>query len=261
MSEIGKARRLAHMINPKSNRMFCLPLDHGMQVGPLDGIRDPGPLLEMAFNAGVDAVIINPGTLVRFYDRFTGGPSVILRVDQSTNWRFETKTGYPDTHIRQVATVEEAVQMGCEAVITYLFTCNNRPEQESKSFEINGHVATQCRRWGLVHVIEAMAAKGGFVDAEDPDIVAMNCRMAGELGADIIKTDWCTPERFKEIAQQSLAPVAAAGGPVLPSLDATAEFARTAIDAGSAGLIFGRNVFLQDDIGAAMKTLGKIIHG
>lgn len=260
MSEIGKARRLARMINPKSNRMFCLPMDHGMQVGPLDGIRDPGSLLDMAVNAGVDAVIINPGTLVRFYERFKGGPAVILRVDQSTNWRHETKTGYPDTHIRQVATVEEAVQMGAEAVITYLFTCNNRPEEETKSFEINGHVATKCRKWGLVHVIEAMATKGGFVNADDPEVVAMNCRIAGELGADIIKTDWCAPERFRDIAAQSLAPVAVAGGPVMPSLDETAAFARTAIEAGAAGLIFGRNVFLQDDIGAAMKKLGQIIH-
>ncbi|MCR9135188.1 MAG: fructose-bisphosphate aldolase [Alphaproteobacteria bacterium] len=261
MSEIGKARRLAHMFNPKSNRMFCLPMDHGMQVGPLDGIRDPGPLLDLAVDAGVDSVIVTPGILARYYHRFSGGPSVILRIDQSTNWRFETKTGYPDAHIRLVATAEEAVQMGCEAVITYLFTCNNRPDEESRSFEINGRVATECRKWGLVHVIEAMAAKGGFVDAEDPDVVAMNCRIAGELGADIIKTDWCAPERFKDIAKQSLAPVAAAGGPALPSLDATTEFARTAIEAGSAGLIFGRNVFLQDDIGAAMKTLGEIIHG
>lgn len=260
MSEIGKARRLARIINPKSNRIFCLPMDHGMQVGPLDGIRDPGPLIDMAVHAGVDAVIINPGTLVRHYEKFKGGPAVILRIDQSTNWRHETKSGYPNTHVRQVATVEEAVQMGAEAVVTFLFTCNKKPEEETRSFEINGHVATDCRKWGLVHVIEAMAAKGGFVKPDDPEVVAMNCRIAGELGADIIKTDWCAEKRFREIARQSLAPVAVAGGPAMSSLDKTAEFARTAIAAGSAGLFFGRNVFMQKNIGAALKKLGKIIH-
>ena len=49
--------------------------------------------------------------------------------------------------------------MGAEAVITYLFTCNNRPEEETRSFEICGAASAACRKWGVVHVIEAMAAQ------------------------------------------------------------------------------------------------------
>lgn len=260
MSEIGKASRIARMFDVKSKRMFCVPMDHGMQVGPIDGLRDPGFLIDKVVNADVDAVIVNPGTLVRYNHRFAGGPAVILRLDQTTMWRHETKTGYADTHNRLVATVEEAVQMGADGVVTYLFTCNNRPEEETRSFEICGQVATQCRKWGIVHVIEAMAAKGGFAEADDPDVVAMNCRMAGELGADIIKTDWCDPHRFKDIVRQSIAPVAVAGGPALPNLDATVKFAKMALNAGAKGLFFGRNVFTQPDIDQALKIIAKVVH-
>ncbi len=59
--------------------------------------------------------------------------------------------------------------MGAEAVaITILFTCNNRPEEETRSFEICGAVASACRKWGVVHVIEAMAADGGLARHDDP---------------------------------------------------------------------------------------------
>jgi DhnA family fructose-bisphosphate aldolase class Ia len=260
MSEIGKARRFARLLDKRSGRMLCVPLDHGMQVGPIPGIADPAPLIDIVVKAGVDAVIVNPGMLVRQGHRLAGGPGVILRLDQTTMWRHGTPTGYADTHSRLVATVEEAVQMGAEAVITYLFTCNNRPEGETKSFETAGMVASECRKWGLVHVIEAMAAKGGFARADDPDIVALNCRMAGELGADMIKTDWCEATRFTDIARQSLAPIAVAGGSAMASLEDTVRFATDAIEAGATGLMFGRNVFQQANVPEALARLAAVVH-
>ncbi|MBL8576486.1 MAG: hypothetical protein JNK47_04615 [Mesorhizobium sp.] len=261
MSEVGKARRLARLSNKRSGRMLCVPLDHGMQVGPVAGIADPAPLIDIVVEAGVDSVIVSPGMLQRYGKRLADGPAVILRLDQTTMWRHETPTGYPDTHSRLVATVEEAVQMGADAVITYLFTCNNQPIEETKSFENAGAVAAACRKWGMVHVIEAMAAKGGFARADDPDIVALNCRMAGELGADWLKTDWCDPTRFAAIARQSLAPIAVAGGPALGTLADTVRFAKAAIGSGAKGLMFGRNVFQQADVPAALAKLTKVVHG
>ncbi len=261
MSETGKARRLARMFNAASGRMLCLAFDHGMQVGTIPGIEDPARVLDTAAEAGVDAVILNPGMMVRHGHRLAGGPAIILRIDQTTMWRAGTKTAYPDTHQRLVSTVEEAVSMGAEAVITYLFTCNNLAEEETRSFEICGEVATRCREWGVVHVIEAMAAHGGFARHDDPDVIALNCRMAGELGADIIKTDWCDPARFSAIAAQSLAPIALAGGPAKAGTEDVARYARGAIAAGAKGLMFGRNVFEQTDMAATLKALRGVVHG
>ena len=261
MSETGKARRLARMFNARSGRMLCLAFDHGMQVGTVPGTEDPARVLGTAAEAGVDAVILNPGMMVRHGHRLAGGPAVILRIDQTTMWRHGTPSGYPDTHNRLVSSVEEAVSMGAEAVITYLFTSNNRPEEETKSFEICGAVAEACRKWGVVHVIEAMAAKGGFARHDDPDIISLNCRMAGEIGADVIKTDWCADkDRFSAIAMQSLAPIAIAGGPARAGIDAVAGYARGVIASGAKGLMFGRNVFEQNDMGATLRTLREIVH-
>ena len=79
-----------------------------------------------------------------------------------------------------------------------------------------------------------MSAHGGCARHDDPDIIALNCRMAGELGADIIKTDWCTDTaRFSAIATQSLAPIALAGGPAKAGVQDVATYARAAIAAGA----------------------------
>jgi len=261
MSETGKARRLARMFNVRSGRMLCVAFDHGMQVGTIPGNEDPARVLDAVAEAGVDAVILNPGMMIRHGHRLAGGPAAILRIDQTTMWREGTKAAYPDTHQRLVASVEDAVSLGAEAVITYLFTCNNLAEEETRSFEICGQVASDCRKWGIVHVIEAMAARGGFADPNDPDIISLNCRIAGELGADIIKTDWCTDEkRFAAIASQSLAPIVLAGGPARPDVDAVGAFARNAIAAGAKGLMFGRNVFGRQDMVATLKALTSIVH-
>lgn len=261
-STLGKARRLAQMMNKRSGRILCVPLDHGLQVGAIAGLEEPERLLEIIADAGVDAVILNPGLFVRHAARLAGGPAVILRLDQTTMWRVGTAHGYEDAHTRLVATVEEAVQLGAEAVITYLFTAHRRPELETRSFEICGEIAVACRRWGVVHVVEAMAANGGLARREDPDIVAMNCRMAGELGADLIKTDYCDdPTRFAAIASQSLAPVIVAGGASLGDMGAVVRFAETVISAGARGLMFGRNVFQSSDPAALLKEVRAVVHG
>lgn len=261
LGSIGKARRLGRMFDKTSGRLVCVPLDHGMQVGAIAGLEDPARLIDTVVAAGVDAVIINPGLYIRHAERFVGGPAVILRLDQTTMWRTGGPLGYPDTHTRMVATVEEAAELGAEAVITYLFTCNNRPEEETRSFEICGAVATAARRLGIVHVVEAMAANGGFARREDPDVVAMNCRMAGELGADLIKTDWCEDAgRFRAIADQSLAPVIVAGGASLGSDAAVVKFARTVIGAGAKGVMFGRNVFQAKNPAKLIGDIVKAVH-
>lgn len=261
MTAIGKTRRMSRLFRKSSGRMLCLPIDHGLMVGPVEGVADPGPLLDDAVSAGVDALIVTPGMMSRYHKRFEGGPAVILRVDQTTMWRTGSANGYKDTHTRQILTVEEAVQMGAEAVITYLFTCNKDPKEETACFRICADVAREARRFGLVHVIEAMAAKGGFARADDPDVVSLNCRMAGELGADIIKTDWCGNEGFSRVAAESLAPVAVAGGSMQGEESDLFGFASQAVESGASGLIFGRNVFQRDDAGRVLRNLASLVHG
>ena len=64
--------------------------------------------------------------------------------------------------------------------------------------EIVGRTARSARNWGMPLVVEAMAARQGRLKTPfDAETIAMNTRIAVEIGADVIKTDWAgTIRRF-----------------------------------------------------------------
>jgi DhnA family fructose-bisphosphate aldolase class Ia len=157
--------------------------------------------------------------------------------------------------------VEEAVALGADAVITYLFMGGKDPEEESQTVGITGEIAVEARRWGIVHVVEAMGIFGGIVDRDDPEVVGFCSRIAGEMGADVIKTNWTgSAESFAPVARQSLAPVVVAGGPRLDGDDAVAAYADAVVRSGAKGVMFGRNVFQPTDPPRLRKRLCARIH-
>lgn len=255
----GKSRRLSRLFPDPIRPMLCVPMDHGMQVGAIPGTENPERMISALADAGVDSVIVNPGMLRNHWKLLERIPAIILRLDQTTMWRTGGPFGYEGTHTRLVSDVNHAVELGADAVITYLFTCNLDPLEETKCFEINAKVGRQCRKIGMPHVIEAMAANGGFAQADDPDCVSMNCRIAGELGADVIKTDWCGPEGIARISAQSLVPVGIAGGSLSGDIDELKAVARQCSENGARGLFFGRNIFQRDDIVKTVSELRKAL--
>ena len=259
MTSIGKARRLSRLFGRPSGNLLCVPIDHGMQVGAIDGLDDMECLITQIAEGGANSVIVNPGTLRRFHASLAHIPTIIMRLDQTTMWRVGSPYGYPGTYTRQIASVQEAVELGADAVITYLFMCNSDPQEETRCFDINAQVARECNRLGIPHVIEAMAANGGFASAEDPELVKMNCRIASELGADIVKTDWCGMNGIKEVAQTCLAPVCVAGGTKEGSIDTLVETARVSCENGARGIFFGRNVFQRSAVADTIRKIGDAI--
>lgn len=253
----GKSRRLSRLFPDAKRPMLSVPIDHGMQVGAIPGLEDPERLIAALADAGVDSVIVNPGMMRQHWKLLERIPAVILRMDQTTMWRTGGPFGYEGTHTRLVSDVTQAVELGADAVITYLFTCARDPLEETKCFEINAKINRECRALGMPHVIEAMAANGGFARADDPDLVSLNCRVAGELGADVIKTDWCGPEGIARVSAQSLVPVAIAGGASTGDIHALATVARQCAENGARGVFFGRNIFQRSDIIATVSEVRK----
>jgi DhnA family fructose-bisphosphate aldolase class Ia len=255
----GVNRRMSRLFPDSKRPMISVPIDHGMQVGAVDGITDPVRLIGSLADAGVDSLIVNPGMLSQHGALLERIPSLILRMDQTTMWRTGGPFGYEGTHTRLITDVNHAVELGADAVITYLFTCTSDPLEETKCFENNARINKQCRQFGMPHIIEAMAANGGFANADDPEVVSMNCRIAGELGADVIKTDWCGASGVARIASQSLAPVCIAGGAATGNIQDLTTIATQCAERGARGLFFGRNVFQRSNIVATIAALRKAL--
>ncbi|AWK89736.1 class I fructose-bisphosphate aldolase [Azospirillum thermophilum] len=265
LGQIGKQRRAARLIDPRTRRGFCIAFDHALQLGACPGLTRPEESLDQMAEAGVDAVILPLGSATRYGARLAGrgGPALILRLDQTTMWREGTPLAYADGHSRLVATVADAVALGAEAVITYLFVGHNDPDVETRCVEMNAAVNAAAREAGIVHIIETMGARGARAkDVFDPGFVAFHTRIGMEMGADIIKTDWPgSAEAMRPIAAALPVPVMVAGGPGQGSDRATLALVGEVMESGAAGILFGRSVFQAKNPLGVMKACRAIIHG
>ena len=264
LGHVGKQLRAARLIDPRTRRGFCIAFDHALQLGACAGLERPEETLEQMAEAGVDAVILPVGSAARYGARLArrDGPALILRLDQTTMWREGSPLAYADGHSRLVATVADAVALGAEAVITYLFVGHNDPALESRAFEMNATVNAAAREAGIVHIIETMGARGALAkDVFDPAFVAFHARIGMEMGADIIKTDWPgSAAGLRPVTASLPIPVMVAGGASQGSDDATLALVAEVMDSGAAGILFGRSIFQSTNPLGVMKACRAIIH-
>jgi len=95
----------------------------------------------------------------------------------------------------------------------------------------------------------------------DPDVVARAARIAFEVGADIVKTFYTGEgESFRAVVQSCPLPILILGGPKVESDEQLLRMVRDALDAGAAGIAFGRNVWQRDNPVAAVKALRAMVH-
>lgn len=261
---LGKKIRLSRILAPTTGRGFCVAFDHALQLGACPGLEAPEPMLDAMAEAGVDAVILPLGSAMRHGARLVanGGPSLILRLDQTTMWREGGPLAYADGHTRLVAGVDDAVRLGAEAVITYLFVAHNDPAQETAAFRDNAAVNAAAREAGIVHIIETMGARHAkAAEIHDGEFVRFHVRVGMEMGADVIKTDWPGSEAaLKRIVAETALPVMLAGGPSNGSDRGTLELVHQIVRAGAAGILFGRSIFQAAEPLAVMKACRAIIH-
>lgn len=265
LGSYGKHARLARLLAGPEGRAACLAFDHGLHVGPIAGAERPAEVIAAAVAAELDGIILAPGLAMAHAEMLAGRdrPSLILRLDQTTMWRLGVKGGYETGYTRRIATVEEAVQLGADAVLCYLFTSHTDPELEMQSAAIAAEAARDARRFGVPLIIEPMAARNGLVDDIcDADVIAANCRMAMEIGADVVKTDWSgDAASFRKVVDTVGVPVLVAGGPRDGTDAATLRTIGEILEAGGKGILFGRHLFQASDPAGTMRKARDMIHG
>jgi DhnA family fructose-bisphosphate aldolase class Ia len=105
-------------------------------------------------------------------------------------------------------------------------------------------VARECERIGIPLIVESLARGKCVANPGDPKWVSLHTRMATELGADAVKTDY-TGDRasMRNVVQGCPIPILVLGGNRQGSDEEALEAVRSAAIAGAAGVFFGRNVF------------------
>ena len=157
---------------------------------------------------------------------------------------------------RLVATVDEALRLGCDGVSIHL---NVGSLTEARQLEDAGRVATACAEWGVPLVTMAYPRGPKVTNPHDPKLVAHAARLACELGADAVKVPYTgSTATFREVVQGCPVPVLVAGGPQKGDFDAFLADLKGARAAGARGCSVGRNVFQHRDPKAAVAAVAGI---
>jgi class I fructose-bisphosphate aldolase len=261
----GKKIRLGRLFG-SDGRALVIAYSHGVLRGPLPGIErasDLAPRLRRLRAA--DGVMVSPGLLPFVEDEFVGrdAPALVVQVDWTNAGRYhQGRRVYAEGWSASMATVEQAVGAGADAIMTYLWMGGTDPGQEAEEVRRNSMVARACEQAGLPLMIESRALKGELLTGGTPDLdlLKLHTRVAVELGADLIKTIYAgSIGAFQEVADACNVPILVAGGSKRPDNEAIG-LAQEVMAAGAAGIVFGRNIFQAEDSAALLDRLRKIVH-
>ncbi len=258
---VGKALRWGRVANPTTGNTIIVAMDHGLFLGPIAGVERIVQAVERVIAGQPDAVQITPGVTTAVVKGLIGkgAPALVLRVDATNIWRSrpEPKEGY---HVL-VASVEDAVRLGADAIVAFFFLGYETDQQEAANLERLAQLAAACRTWGMPLIVEPLVIERGAHAVRDPERIKVAVRIATELGADALKVDYTgDPKSFSEIVEATTVPVLVRGGPKMETDEAVLNMVKEAMEVGARGLVFGRNIWQHPNPAAILAALRTIVH-
>jgi predicted phospho-2-dehydro-3-deoxyheptonate aldolase len=251
MTIIGKQIRMERIMDRNTGNTIIVPLDHGVSVGPIEGICDIRETVALVAEGGAKAIVEHKGLVGAGHRRSGSDIGLIIHLSASTSLS-------PHPHSKTlVSSVEEAIKLGADAVSIHI---NIGDEQEREMLHDFGRVSYEARNWGMP-LLAMMYPRGQNIrDEYDVEVVKHAARVGCEMGADIVKVSYTgSPETFRQVVEGSTVPVVIAGGAKMDSDRDILEMVRGAMDAGAAGASIGRNVFQHFNPPAMVRAMAKII--
>lgn len=247
----GKSIRLERIMDRNTGNCVIVPMDHGISIGPTEGLIDMKKAVDDVANGGATAVLMHKG-LIRYSHRTSGNDiGLILHLSASTD------LGVTSNSKVLVATVEEALKAGADAVSVHI---NVGAETEPEMLSDLGRISKDCNDWGMPLLVMAYPRGPKIENSFDPDAVAHAARVAMELGADIVKCSYTGDiDSFREVVRGTIVPVLIAGGPKMDSDMDILNMVHDSLEAGGHGVSMGRNIFQHRNVRGIMSAVSDIV--
>ncbi|MDY6905368.1 MAG: 2-amino-3,7-dideoxy-D-threo-hept-6-ulosonate synthase [Thermodesulfobacteriota bacterium] len=246
---VGKKIRLKRIMNRQSGKTVIVPLDHGVSMGPIEGLEDMDATVNMIIRGGANAAVVHKGIVTATNRSEDTDIGLIIHLSASTSL-----TPKPNNKI-SVCDVEEAIYLGADAVSVHV---NVGAATEASMLEALGKTAKECNRWGMP-LLAMMYPRGRDV-VENPETIKLAARVGAELGADIVKCPYTgSKESFAAVVRGCPVPVVIAGGSRL-SDEETLAMIEGAMAAGAAGLSIGRNAFQHETPELFVRAASRMVH-
>ena len=260
-------------VAPRMNRLFAadgrcfdVAVDHGFFGEPrfLAGIEDLASALDVLIEAAPDAIQLSPGSARLLQRRGGPKPALVLRTDVADVYgpTVEPNRRYFSELVPEA--VEGALRLDAASVVANLLWIEGQPQLHRECLRNVATLKARCEPAGLPLMVEPLAMKPGSagygVDGEVERIRAL-VRQAVELGADIVKADPTDDLRdyARVIEVAGAIPVLVRGGGRAGD-DEIMRRTHAVIEAGAAGIVYGRNVIQHERPREMTRALMAIVH-
>ena len=228
-------------------------MDHGLTMGTIKGLEDIAEVIDKVSLGGANAVLMHSGMVGVGHRKYGKDIGLILHLSGATSLA-------PDPNRKVlVCSVERALKMGADGVSIHI---NIGADEEPEMLKDASIVVEKSREWG-VPLIAMMYPRGNKItDENDAEVVNIAVRAGVELGADIVKTNYTGDiDSFKEIVNGvSHIPIIIAGGPKMDTIPELFQMVYDSLQAGGAGVAFGRNIFQSEDPTKMVSAISKLVH-
>jgi class I fructose-bisphosphate aldolase len=266
-------KRLLYDHGPGGGTLLVLPIDQGLEHGPVDFFINPDALdpqyqYDLARDGKFSAIALHIGLAEKYFHEYAGDVPLILKLNGKTSVPSDAQSFSPLT-----GTVEDAVRLGADAVGYTVYVGSPAQDRDFRQFL---DVRQDAERFGMPVVVwayprgEAIAKRGGKESLYAVDYAA---RVALELGADVVKVNYpvasekdaespppyntlrLTPnDAFRKVVESAgRALVLVSGGEKVGDPELLAKV-RSSMDAGATGIIFGRNLWQRSKVDALRLT-------
>ena len=255
MAGPGKQIRLKRLIDEGGVSIICA-LDHGMTSPKfLQGLADTPARAREAIAGGANVLMLGRNMVKLCAPEFKKDTALAFMLSASAaicpefNW------------ITEVATVDEALRFGADAVVVYAAFGTPR-DQEMLHFL--ARVGAECEVKGIPFIAEAefptaYMPQDQLHEKYGTDYLVYSSRICAELGADIVKTNWPGSQKeFRKILNAVPVPVVIAGGSRVSDQELLNRMEQ-GMKAGAVGCSVGRNIFEHQDPQAMTRALSRVI--
>jgi DhnA family fructose-bisphosphate aldolase class Ia len=246
----GKELRLRRLFPGAGRRLFSVPLDHSVSMGPIDGLESSASTALELQAAGADLLIVTKGAV-----REVGPvlrPPTLLGVHVSAS----TSLGGTSNRKVKVGSAAEAVGLGADLLSVQV---NFGVPEEPEMLRELGEAVDECRSLGLPLLCMAYVKTPG---TPTPEALRHAARASADLGADIVKSSYPgSPEEFQRLVERTPVPVLIGGGVRADDEEGLLNLVRQSLAAGGAGICIGRNLFQRRPIGPFARRVASVVHG
>ncbi|MEB3246103.1 MAG: hypothetical protein VKJ06_08985 [Vampirovibrionales bacterium] len=273
----ARLQRLLYGYGPGNGTLMVLPIDQGLEHGPVDFFDNPpcgNPdyQCQLAMQGGYSAIAVHIGLAEKYVKRYAGKLPLILKINGKTN---VPSGSLPLSTL--TSTVEDAVRIGADAIGYTLYVGSDRQDEDIAQF---CEVRAEAERYGMPIIVwayprgESMVKKGGIDSLYAIDYAA---RVACELGADVVKINYpefdadkanLYPKPYNTLDlpfEQRVRKVVESAGRTLVIFSGGSKVTeqelisrvQIAMDQGATGLIFGRNMW-QRPMDEALRISGEV---